>query len=1095
MRPLLKKMTVWVFAVIATAATTVFSADLTITSFAPYAGQTNIVLQATGNVIFSGGALTLPALPTGSTGLLSVQAGNNITFSAGTSISAGNNWNVSLTAGTGLPPGTTPPSGSYGIYLNDNSYLQTQNGNITLWASNEVQVASDSSGNQGITTRNGGSISVITQYGDVNAGSNPQGFSYRTSAPYYTVSQTLGGISTAAGGDVTITAAGNVISYLPFGNTSVAAQDGGSGAFGSQPGNVTITAGGNVFGHYVVANGTGSITAGQNVGDAFGNNPFALSLINGSWSVNATNGNIYLQEVRNPNGVFNNLGVASSHGYHFFDYAPQASVDLTATGVYLTDENIPRPNGNVQVLYPRILDIAAGSNGLTLEGNVTLFPGANQNLSITVTEGGNLVGSSNLLMPPNPVQLLLSDSSQTQWQNVNTFGPDDHGSTPTELGNPQPVTVNVSGSMENLELITSKATQITVGGGMTNCGFSGENLNAADVTSINVTGQITNQSAYSFVTLSSAIPALPTSSLPPGISNSWDNIFLVALNPAVMANLQVPTNLPASQWFSYVLQNASLFGFTAVNGPLTGHNPGFVYTAATEQLGFAGPMPQIVLSELTQPITALVFGGSNSVPLTYVGVGGNTYFYTTQVGWVDPSKIESLDTASLGAPALSAAQLGYRIGGPGQFNVNAGSISLGNTYGILSCGVEEVLGGFGRYQNLAPETPSAATVNVTVAGDLNMETAAIAVIGQGGNVNVNNTGGAINLGFQGVFNSAQVPPGIFTSGQGDVTVLALGNIDISDSHIAAYNGGDIFVESLQGNVMAGNVRDVLVEVPVSYVNPGTGTPGYSFDMTVGGGIFATLLGPSQLAGNASVAGDITVLTPRGDIITSAGGIIQADPGGSLPAGPTITLVAGTPPNGGSTGYTGNIYLGEFGVIGGAINLMATGSISGLISNPNSPINALITAAAGTNVEFAVTAQGAEPISYQWFMNDISLPGETNDLLYLTNVKRADAGHYSVVVSNATSVVTNFFQLHVLVPQRLTASFAQTNQTLSVSFGDADGGTLSEQDISTFVIQTSTNLVDWAAVYLPISTNGNGGLSFQAPVSSDFPCGFYRILSQ
>ena len=81
-------------------------------------------------------------------------------------------------------------------------------------------------------------------------------------APYYKVSPSLGGISTAAGGNVTITAGGNVTSFLPVQSDYNSAQyDGGTGAFGSQPGNVTITAGGNVSGHYVLANGVGTITA------------------------------------------------------------------------------------------------------------------------------------------------------------------------------------------------------------------------------------------------------------------------------------------------------------------------------------------------------------------------------------------------------------------------------------------------------------------------------------------------------------------------------------------------------------------------------------------------------------------------------------------------------------------------------------------------------------------------------------------------------------------------------------------------------------------------------------------------------------------
>ncbi len=93
-------------------------------------------------------------------------------------------------------------------------------------------------------------------------------------APYYTVSPSLGGISTAAGGDVTITAGGNVTSFpsrpKAYNNAS---HDGGTGAFGSQPGNVTITAGGNVYGHYVLANGVGTITAEGNIGAPLTGNP------------------------------------------------------------------------------------------------------------------------------------------------------------------------------------------------------------------------------------------------------------------------------------------------------------------------------------------------------------------------------------------------------------------------------------------------------------------------------------------------------------------------------------------------------------------------------------------------------------------------------------------------------------------------------------------------------------------------------------------------------------------------------------------------------------------------------------------------------
>ncbi|MGA2870949.1 MAG: hypothetical protein ABSF34_17535, partial [Verrucomicrobiota bacterium] len=236
---------------------------------------------------------------------LTLTAGNDVNFDTDAGIAAGNNWNVNVTAGTTFAPTTaqpTPTSDSDGIYLGDGAYIATQNGNINIWAANEVQIASDATaGFDGIRTLDGGNINVTAQYGDVNTGANIFGYGYTSTAPYYTVSSELGGISTAAGGNVNITAGGDIISYLPSGDDTTLEADAGTGAFGPEAGNVTITAGGNVYGHYVLANGVGIITAGGNAGDALGADPFALSLMSGSWEVNAPNGNIYLQEVRNPN--------------------------------------------------------------------------------------------------------------------------------------------------------------------------------------------------------------------------------------------------------------------------------------------------------------------------------------------------------------------------------------------------------------------------------------------------------------------------------------------------------------------------------------------------------------------------------------------------------------------------------------------------------------------------------------------------------------------------------------------------------------------------------------------------------------------------
>jgi filamentous hemagglutinin family protein len=954
-----------------------------------YNGMSTINLQADDDIVLN----TIWQLLDQSTpSTLSLTAGNNININDGSGISAGPNWTVNLTAGTGFVPTTgqpAPASGSDGIYLDGAAFIQAQNGNINLWAANEVQVGwanqaalpgQVNPGTGGITTFGGGNINVTTEYGDVNTGSNPNGYLYQAASPYTITSVNLGGISTGAGGNVNISAGGNVISYNPSGASS---GDAGTGAFGTtESGNVTITAGGSVYGHYVLSDGTGTITAGENAGDPDGAN-FALSLIDslvaGGWSVNA-GGNIYLQEVRNPNALFN-IAPAGRHQVatpNLFTYGNQDFVDLTAgNGVYLTDANLPRLAGYpVPVIYPSILDITAGAGGVTLDGNVTLFPSPYQNLSITTTDGGNLMAIPNALASnPNATgsnpELLMSDSSLTQWLNDQSFIDTDNGTVlPNDLLNPNPVTINISGSMENLTLITTKETDITVGGNMINCGFSGQNLQANGATSINVAGQIFNSSPYTFL-YGIDIPSLPATDLPTGIANTWSDIFTLAVNTTALASLAPPAsvNIPPSQYLAYALENASLFPVSiGANGQIVPvQSPGFVYDPTTGRLGYIGPMSQSVYSALSQQITVLHL--VNGQPMINPATG---QFETDTVTWVNPSVIATLFNNSQSAPLPQPGQLGYQIGGPGTFDITAGSISLGNTYGILSDGVSEAEGGLSRYGNLASLTPEGATINVEVTGSqqitdplmavgpdnpyespLDMLTSTIATLG-GGDVNVTCTSGSMDLGSQELFSvQRSAGAGIYTTGGGNVNLIAQGDVNIDGSRVGTYNGGNILVESLGGTVNIGSGGSTVNGLYVSYVNPITKQAQTYAESAYGSGIIANTLIPPLPGSGASwpptvatVPGNITVLAPQGNIIASLGGVLQEALNGSVTAGPSVTLEAGTPAGGNWNStqppvYVGNINLGNSGVIGGNVTVEATGNILGqIISRQNTTVNAV-----------------------------------------------------------------------------------------------------------------------------------------------------------
>ena len=59
-----------------------------------------------------------------------------------------------------------------------------------------------------------------------------------------------------------------------------------------------------------------------------------------------------------------------------------------------------------------------------------------------------------------------------------------------------------------------------------------------------------------------------------------------------------------------------------------------------------------------------------------------------------------------------------------------------------------------------------------------------------------------------------------------------------------------------------------------------------------------------------------------------------------------------------------------------------------------------TADVGGNAIFWVAATGSEPLSYQWSLNNVPIPGATNPVLSLSDVQATSVGNYSVSVSNA-----------------------------------------------------------------------------------------------
>jgi filamentous hemagglutinin family protein len=937
----------------------------------------NIKLQATGNITL--GANTAWDL-SGSTGQaagqLALQAGGDIIFNSGSKITDANYWSVSLQAGYNFVNNVV----SYGlgnIYLNGgnnltlNGAIQLAQGNVKLLAGNSIQVGSGY-----VITTGGGSIDAQALKGNINTGSDAQGYHFNTHVgslgQAYDLSDGLGGISTAAGGDVTLIAGGNVSSVLPtlngyyYNGTFTAPNNGneyataGSGAYGTQAGNVTVVAGGNVTGSYLVANGTGNIHAGvkmdangNTLTDAAGNyvlgaigsagtdalNPnLALNLIKGGWNVSAAQ-NILLQEVRNPNGLFDTT--AGSAFNHYFNYAPDAYVNLTAGNMVQLGANynsLPRVDQLViPFLYAPILNVSAGAGGVVLHGDskvrqLILFPSPEGGLTINTADGGGLTGQIKPINgTPQIFNLIVSDSGLSQYtsSSADNFGLNDHAPTPVHLNSPTSIALNIDGDMNSVYLGAPEAAQITVGGNMNNCRFQGMNLHPTDATRITVQGDINNRSAFTSVNLT----ALSQQA-------GWQAPELSYLAQALSSD---PTALTLST--------------------------SFYYDPATKVLTYQN-IPGKSLANVLQLLQNLpVQVYQNGVPQWTDAL--QTVPLTTTVSVIDSATAQALlnQYNALGGPLPSVSFgyfNGYRIGGGGQFDITARNMDLGSTVGIQSAGVAlyKIRGNY----PLANYFNTGADINVSLTGDLDMLSASIASL-NGGNISIN-AGGTVNAGSSQFTVNSAFARGIYSTSLGDVSVIAGGDVNVNGSRIAGYDGGNVTVDSLNGDVNAGTGGSGFVVLSAYYVDPVTHQVYYNAPTIPGSGILATTFPArnSTYPAPAYSVGNILVEAPNGNVNASAGGIVQLPLNGLKNPNALVDVLAGYElrdsqgnpvsasdmASGTATSVSAgqNIDASGSGVIGNNVNLEASGSITGVIFSRGN-----INLSAQQNANVTALAQG------------------------------------------------------------------------------------------------------------------------------------------
>lgn len=205
-------------------------------------------------------------------------------------------------------------------------------------------------------------------------------------------------------------------------------------------------------------------------------------------------------------------------------------------------------------------------------------------------------------------------------------------------------------------------------------------------------------------------------------------------------------------------------------------------------------------------------------------------------------------------------------------------------------------------------------------------------------------------------------------------------------------------------------------------------------------------------------------------------------------------------NGGATwspaGFNDTFFINRIRFMNSTLGFASGGNLylySAPLSITNQPASQ--TVIGPTNVNFTVSATGTAPYYYQWQLNGTNLPNANGPTLSVPNAVRADDGVYSVFVSNTYSgIQSSNAVLTVFLSQRFGQPRVLPGNQIQLLFDDADGGAmLTSNDLATFTVLASTNLINWFAITNALSlTNGSAVL---VDTMTNAPHKFYQVLEQ
>jgi filamentous hemagglutinin family protein len=752
-----------------------------------------------------------------------------------------------------------------GLYLGNNNSMIYTAGQLSSLPSS---LAANNT-NQAVFTSGGGDVNIAVR-GDVSAiGENGTGsaVSQLVSDWLYKQGSTNGTFATLpawwvnfgsfgqnigalGGGNVNISAGGNITSLSTVVPSTGYVSAPGAEATVLTGGNLNVIAGGDInSGIFYVGNGQGTINAGGMLGSSrpnLGTNSklyTILALGQGNITVN-TGGDLNLQSVLNPTMI--------ASGPIFFTYGDASSVSLQSlngnvllsndNSFYLKQQDFTQLTANVSLatspyinaglsnqgaltVYPASLDITALNGSInTGTTQIRLFPSYKGNLQFIAGADINFNGlltmsdvSPSSFKPNNPL---------SQYNDFSSDPMSGHGFAtgsllPLHSGDLAPVIIVAGGSITGDNTVSPiyplltlpKAATIQAGVDIKNLSISVQNIQSTDATSLTAGRDIV-------FTPNATTPAAST-------------VGITLSGPGHLV-LQAGRNVDLGQ-SGGLLTNGNL-----ANLYLSSQGAGITVLSGVKQ---GDTDTQTFINQYINPAESAIYSADL---IAYVGNYGAPLNQTAAQAFATFS--------SLSQPlqeAFARQVLFSELKSAGRNAATSGGYQPG-------------------YEAIATLYPTG-----NYKGDINLYYSQIKTL-RGGGINLLTPGGGVNAGLANASSSgpqktaAQL--GVVTVTGGDVNAFVNNDFLVNQSRVFTLQGGNILMWSSYGNLDAGKGSKTVSSTPppLLVVDPKTGT--FNVDATqsvVGSGIRVLL------ANKNVVPGSVDLYAPSGIINAGDAGIGSA----------------------------------------------------------------------------------------------------------------------------------------------------------------------------------------------------------------------------